>query len=115
VPKLSNLLAEKAKAEIEIGGSKLSIVFYVMWRERFSQSEWDELLALTGREYLKVVLPRVLVSWDLVDDDEHAVPVTADAIEQHHIPDGLLFACERRALTSDLAGKAMTSNNSHVT
>jgi hypothetical protein len=114
MPKLSDLLAEKVKADIQVGGSTFAIVFYVLWRERFSEEEWERLLALRGREYLKVLLPRVVVSWDLVDDEGHAVPVTAEAIEQHQIPDTLLFACERRALNSDLAGK-VTSSNSHVT
>jgi hypothetical protein len=110
MPKLSDLLAEKAKADIPIGGVSLSITFYVLWRERFSDEEWERLLAMKGREYLKTLLPRVLESWDLVDNDGHAVPVTADAIEQHHIPDTLLFACERRALNSDLSGKAISSS-----
>lgn len=114
MPRLSALLAEKAKADIEVGGSSLGIVFYVLWRERFSDEEWTQLVGLTGRDYLKTVLPRVLASWDLVDDDGHAVPVTADAIEQHNIPNTLLFAVERRALNSDLSGK-VTSSNSRVT
>lgn len=114
MPKLSALLAEKAKADIEVGGSSFSIVFYVLWRERFSDEEWAQLIALTGRDYLTMVLPRVIVSWDLVDDDGHAVPVTAEAIEQHNIPNTLLFAVERRALNSDLSGK-VNSSNSRVT
>jgi hypothetical protein len=60
-------------------------------------------------------LPRVMVSWDLVDDDGHAIPVTAEAIDEHQIPDRLLYACEQRALGSDLLGKALpppTSSNS---
>lgn len=112
MPKLSDLLAEKAKAEIQVGGATVAIVFYVMWRERFSEEEMTELLAMTGHEYLKVLLPRVLVSWDIVDDDQHAIPVTADALDQHHIPDTLLFAIERRALGSDLSGKATSSSSS---
>jgi hypothetical protein len=110
MPKLSSLLAEKAKGEVQIGGSTLQIVFFVMLRERFSDDEWTSLLAMTGREYLKTLLPRVLVSWDLVDDNDQAVPVTAEAIEQHHIPDALLFAIERRIFGSDLSGKATSSN-----
>jgi hypothetical protein len=111
MPKLSDLLAEKTKADIQVGDTSFTIVFYVIWRERFTADEWTALLKLRGREYLKVLLPRVMVSWDLVDDDGHAVPVTADAIEQHEIPDTLLFACERRALNSDLSGKAISNNS----
>lgn len=114
MPKLSGLLAEKAKADIQVGGSTLAIVFYVMWRERFNEEEWAQLLALNGRDYLKTVLPRVLASWDLTDNDGHAVPITAEAMDQHEIPDSLLFAIERRALRSDLAGKVI-SNNSPAT
>ncbi|GAC1329867.1 MAG: hypothetical protein NVSMB2_28730 [Chloroflexota bacterium] len=109
--KLSSLLVEKAKADIQVGGASFGIVFYVMWRDRFTPEEFADLVRLTGREYLKVVLPRVLVSWDFVDDDGHAVPVTAEAIEEHAIPDTLLFACERRALNSDLSGKAISGNS----
>jgi hypothetical protein len=79
-------------------------VFYALWRERFDADQWSETLGLNGREYLKVVLPKTLVSWALIDSDNVQIPVTAEAIEQHHIPDALLFAIERRALTSDLAG-----------
>lgn len=115
MPRLSDLLAERANASIDIGGSKLAFVFYVMLRERFSDDEWTALVASTGREYLKTLLPRALLSWDLVDDDGHAVPVTADAIEQHGVPDALLFAIERRIFASDLSGKVpppRISNNS---
>lgn len=114
MPKLSDLLAEKAKADIQVGGSMLAITFYVMLRQRFSEEEWDRLLAMKGRDYLKTLLPRVLVSWDLVDDDGHAVPVTADAIDQHNIPDVLLYAIERRIFGSDLSGKATSSNSSGI-
>lgn len=108
MPKLSDLLAEKAKAEMEIGGSKLQFTFFVMVRERFTEEEWTALLAATGRDYLKMLLPRVVVSWDLVDDDGHAVPVTAEAIDQHGIPDRLLFGIEQRVFGSDLSGKAIS-------
>src|SRR5437588_11703651 len=104
MPKLSDLLAEKAKAEIQVGGATVGIVFFVLWRERFSDEEWTQLLAATGRDYLKLLLPRIVVSWDIVDDDGHAIPLTADAIEQHHIPDTLLFNIERRAPNRDLSG-----------
>lgn len=114
MPKLSDLLAEKAKGDIQIGGSTLAFQFYVMLRERFTEEEWTELLALNGRDYLKVLLPRVLISWDLVDVDGHAIPVTTEAIDQHEIPDALLFAIERRVFGSDLSGKVI-SNNSRAT
>jgi hypothetical protein len=114
MPKLSDLLAEKAKTEIQIGGATVAVVFFVLWRERFSDEEWTQLLAATGREYLKMLLPRILVSWDIVDDEGHAIPPSAEAIEQHHIPDALLFAIERRVLNTDLSGKVISSN-SHVT
>lgn len=109
--KLSGLLAEKAKADIQVGGSTLAITFYVMWRERFSDDEWTELLALTGRDHFKMLLPRVLVSWDLVDDEGQSVPVTAEAIDQHNIPTTLLRACADRAVQSDLSGKVSSSNS----
>lgn len=108
---MSYLLAEKGKGEIQVGSSTLTIVFYVMWRERFSDDEWTELLALTGRDHFKMLLPRVLVSWDLVDDEGHAVPVAADAIDAHNIPTALLRACADRAVQSDLSGKVSSSNS----
>lgn len=111
MPKLSDLLAEKANAELTVGGATLAITFYVLWRNRFSDEEWTALLALKGREYLKTVLPKIILTWDLVDDDGHAIPVTSDAIEQHHMPDALLIAIEHRVTGSDLAGKVISSNS----
>lgn len=111
--KLSALIAEKGKADIQIGGSSFGIVFYVLWRSRFEpEKEWPELMALGGREHLKMLLPKILLSWDLVDDDGHAIPVTAEAMEQHEIPDALLNACAQRIVNSDLSGKVPTSSNS---
>jgi hypothetical protein len=115
MPKLSDLLAEKTKAELDVGGAKVEFVFYILWRERFSDEEWTAILASEGREYLKMLLPRVLASWNIVDDDEHAIPVTAEAIDGFNVPTALLFAIERRALGSDLSGKALNLNNSRAT
>ena len=115
MPKLSDLLAEKARGEVQVGGATVNITFYVMVRERFSDEEWDGLLALRGRDYLKALLPQVLTMWDIVDDGGTAIPITAEAFDQYHMPDALLFAIERRVFASDLAGKVVTSNNSHVT
>lgn len=111
MPKLSNLLSEKAKGDVQIGGSTLAITFHVMRRERFTDEEWTALLASTGRDYLKALLPKVLVSWDLVDDGGTAIEVSAEAIDQHNIPDALLFAIERRVFGSDLSGKVPNSSN----
>lgn len=108
--KVSDLLAEKANADIQVGGSSLGFVFWAMWRERFTDEERQSHVGLQNREYLKVFLPRILVSWELVDDEGHAVPVTAEAIEQHEIPDSLLLAFHARVLKSDLSGKATSSN-----
>lgn len=114
MPKLSDLFAEKAKAEIEIGGSKLKIEFYVLWRERFSPDEWTALIAVNGLEHLKILLPKAVISWDMVDDDGHAIPVTAEAIAQHNMPVDLLNPIAERVVNSDLSGKVplRTSNSS---
>ncbi len=111
MPKLSDLIAEKAKAEIQVGGSSFAIVFYVLWRSRFTPDEWTELMALTGRDHLKMLLPKVVISWDLVDADGHAVPVTAEAIDQHDIPVELLNPIAQRVVNSDLSGKVTSSNS----
>jgi hypothetical protein len=112
--KLSQFLAETAKGDVQIGGSSLEFTFYVMWRERFSEDEWTELMSTKTpvREQWKRLLPKVLLSWDLVDDDEHTVPVTAEAIDEHHIPDSLLSAVWRRVIGSELSGKAISNNSS---
>lgn len=116
MPKLSQLLSERAKGEVQVGASTVGFEFYVMWRERFSDDEWSELMSdwISSHDQWRRLLPRVLVSWDLVDDDEHAVPVTADAIDQHHVPDSLLASIWRRVIGSELSGKAI-SNNSPAT
>ena len=105
MPKLSDLLVEKTSASVDIGGSKLAFQFYVMWRERFSDEELQAHVGAPFRDYIKVWLPRVLLSWDLVDDDAHAVPVTAEAIDRHEIPDSLLLEIHNRVTGSDLSGK----------
>lgn len=110
MPKLSGVLVEKAKATVQIGGSSVSIMFYVLWRDRFSPDEWAALMALSGIEHLKMLLPRVLVSWDFVDDDEHAIPVTAEAIDQHKMPFDLLNPIAARVVNSDLSGKVTSSS-----
>lgn len=112
MPKLSDLLAEKAKGEVQIGGATVNFTFHVMVRERFSDDEWTELLALRGRDYLKRLLPQVLTSWDIVDDGGSAIPITAEGFDQYGVPDALLLVIERRVFQSDLAGKVPTSNNS---
>src|SRR5437588_2394965 len=114
MPKLSDLVAEKARADIQVGAASIAITFYVMLRERFSADEWEHLLALRGRDYLKALLPQILISWDIVDDGGSAIPITGEAFDQYQIPDVLLFAIERRVFNSDLSGK-VTSNNSHAT
>lgn len=112
MPKFRNLLAEKAKAEIQIGGSTVTVVFNVMWREQFSDEEWTALLGLKGRDYLKMLLPRALQSWDITDDDEHAIPCTAEAFDQFALPDRLLIAVENAVTGSDLSGKAISRPSS---
>lgn len=111
MPKLSDLLAERAKGEVIVGGSRVEIVFFVMRRERFTDDEWAQILALTGREYLKVLLPKVIVSWDIVDDSGTMIPITPESFDQYHVPDVLLFAMEQRVFGSDLSGKVISSNS----
>lgn len=110
MPKLSDLLAEKANADIQVGSATVKVQFYVFWRERFADEEWQEVLTLTSnRETFKRVLPRVVLIWDLIDDEGHTVPVTAEAIDQHQIPDPLLSEIWRRVTGSDLSGKAIST------
>lgn len=111
---LHNLVAEKAKAEIQIGGSTVPFVYYVVVRERFTDEEWEQLLGLRGRDYLKMLLPKVIVSWDIVEDGQ-PIPITAEAFDQFHIPDVILTAFERRVFAGDLAGKVPNSTNSFST
>jgi hypothetical protein len=110
MPKLSDLLAEKAKADIQVGGATINFTYFAMWRERFSEEERQTHVGMPFRDYIKAWLPRVVISWDIIDDDGHAVPVTADAIEQHSIPDSLLLAFHARIVNSDLSGKVPTSS-----
>lgn len=110
--KLSEVVAEKAKAEIQVGGGTISFTFYPLYRKRFSEDEWNDILASRGIDEIRKFLPRVLLSWDLTDDEGHAIPITSEAFDQFEIPEELLREIERRVLGSDLAGKARTSNNS---
>lgn len=111
MPKLSDLLAEKAKGEVVVGGATVTFTFWALWRQRFSDEENEAHVGMEFRKYIGIWLPRVVISWDIVDDDGHAVPVTAEAIEQHEIPDSLLLAFHTRILNSDLSGKANSSNS----
>lgn len=110
MPKLSDLLAEKAKGDIQVGGAKITFVYYAMWQERFSEQERESFVGMPFREYIAIWLPRAVISWDLVDGDGHAVPVTAEALDLHEIPDVLLLAFHSRIVNSDLSGKVTSSN-----
>lgn len=112
MPKLSDLVAEKAKADIQVGGATINVTFYVLWRERFSDEEWTALIGSSGRDHLKQLLPRIALSWDVTDDEGHDVPITAEAFDQYDIPTDLLSGIAVRLTGSDLAGKALNSNNS---
>src|SRR5258708_8467474 len=105
MPKLSDLLAEKAKAELQVGGATVNIVFYVMPRERFTEEEWTALLALRGRDYLKAMLPHTLISWDIVDDSGTQIPVTPEAFDHNQVPDVFLFPIKPRIFASTLPPK----------
>jgi hypothetical protein len=115
MPKLSELLAEKAKVELTVGGATVHVTFYVLWRDRFSDEEWADLLTLKGRDHLKKLLPQIALSWDIVDDEGHDVPITSEAFDQYDIPTDLLNGIAMRLTGSDLSGKAMNSNNSRAT
>lgn len=102
MPKLSDILSETQSADVEIGGSKVKIVYHVFWESRFTDDDWKHLKTVTGREYFMEVLPRMLTEWDLTDDDNHSVPVTREAIEQHDVPLRFLSECERVVLAGVL-------------
>lgn len=118
--KLSDLLDETGSTEVHIGGASISITYVVIWEARFTEDEWAEIRrtrtegegdaarevpVLEPREYFGRVLPRLLKSWDLVDDDGQPIPITAGAFEQYHIPTRLLRMCETAVLESMTAGK----------
>lgn len=107
--KLSELFEEKAKATLQIGGANVEIQWYVLWRRRFGEDEWTELIAKPGREHLKMLIPRLLVSWGITDDNGTMIPITAEAIEEYNIPTDVLAAIETRVVPADLAGKVTTS------
>lgn len=112
MPKLSELLAEKAKGDVQVGGAAVSFTFYVMVRERFSDEEWAKLIAVHGRKDSAVALVKSLIDWDLVDDSGTMIPITAEAFDQYNVPDALLFAIERRIFLSDLSGKVPSTISS---
>lgn len=105
MPKLSNLLAEKTKGEIQVGGTTLPFTYWAMWRERFTEDEWKELWTVGGRDQYKRLLPRVLISWDLESDDGQPIPITAEAFDANEVPDDLLATYWRRIAAGDLSGK----------
>lgn len=112
MPKLTDLLAERAKADVQVGGTTIGFSYYSLWRERFTDEEWQALLSLRGRDYLKSYLPKVLISWEIVADDGAPIPITGEAFDEHHIPDAILAAFDRRIFGSDLAGKVLTTSSS---
>lgn len=111
MPKLSNLLAEKSKGEIQVGGTACTFTYWSMWRQRFSEDEWAALLAVNGREHYKILLPRVMITWDLEGADGQPIPITAEAFEANEIPDDLLFEYGRRIAAGDLSGKVISSSS----
>lgn len=106
MPKLDDLVAVRAKSEIQVGDMTVSFTYYPVVRKRFSEDEWQRLMAQRGRDYLRELLPRVVPTWDISTDDG-PIPVTAEAFDQYDIPDVILQAIERRIFNSDLAGKAI--------
>lgn len=110
MPKFSDLLAEKARGDFQVGSTTVTFVYFPLVRQRFSDEEWNALMDLRGREYFKTMLPRVVESWDITDDDGHAIPVTAEAFDQYGIPDIILAAVDRRIWAGDLSGKVLTAS-----
>jgi hypothetical protein len=108
--KIAELLAETGTAEIKTVGASFSITYHSWWEDRFSDEDWNKFRELPAREYMKEVLPRLLVSWDLEDADGNQLPITAEAIEQHHLPTRLLTMMEKAVVDSVAAGKASSAS-----
>jgi len=96
--KVQDLLDETQPAQVQVGGSAVGLECRVLWEEQFDETVWERLGELKGRDYFVEVLPRMLVSWELQDADGQPIPVTREAIEQHHVPTRFLRLAEKAAL-----------------
>src|SRR5437763_5603666 len=96
--KVSDLLEESATASVQVGGQTVGLVYRVLWEEFFSDEEWEAIKALSGREYLVAVLPKLLKSWELTDMQGEPVLVTAEAIAAHNVPTRFLRLAEKAVL-----------------
>lgn len=106
MPKLSDLLAETATTELDVGGLKVHLTYYVLWDARISEEDWARFKPMPVREYWAEMLGRILKEWDLVDDDGQPVPITLEAFDKHEVPNRLLAAISDAVQGSVLAGKA---------
>jgi len=109
--KVSDLLEESGSATIETAGGSFGIRYHAWWESRFTDEDWDRFKEMNRRQYLLEALPRLLVSWELVDNDDQPVPITAEAMEQHQIPTRLLGMIESAIVETAAAGKGNASSS----
>jgi hypothetical protein len=108
---LDSLLEETGAAEIKTSGGAFNVVYRAWWETQFTDEEWDSFRGMNGRDYLLRVLPKWLVSWDLVEVDGTAVPITAEAMDKHKVPTRLLKLIETAVVDSAAAGKGNASSS----
>lgn len=108
--KITDLLAETGTAEIKTAGTSFKIQYHSWWEDKFSDGDWDRLREMPAREYLKEVLPKLLVSWDLEDGNGAAIAITPASMDEHQLPTRLLRMIEAAVVDSVSAGKASSSS-----
>jgi hypothetical protein len=107
---VSDLLEETLDTHVQVGGSAVGLSYRVLWEEFFSDDDWSRVKDLGGREYLKEVLPRLLVSWELQDATGKPIAITAEAIEAEKVPTRFLRLAEQAVLQAGQAPKGGASS-----
>lgn len=106
--RLSELIKETKKLAVVYKTAANEFVINLEYRtQAVTIGFFDELQDKTGIERVVYQIEKVLVSWDLTDDDNKIIPVTAEAIKENNIPIYLLssilgaIAQDRTLLSED--------------
>lgn len=109
--KLSELLAETDAVDVPVGDKALRLTYRVLWDARISPEDWAKLKDLEVRDYYAEMLSRLVVSWDLTDDEGQPLPITREAFDQHQVPNRLLGTMVDAIMNRSVSGKVSATSS----
>lgn len=91
--RLSDLTSETKKLAVVYKTAANEFTIVVEYRtQAVSLGFLSEVNAKEGLDKTVYQLENVLVSWDLTDDNDKVIPVTAEAIKENNMPVYLLYS-----------------------